>query len=58
MKLLFNIEYRATFGEDLVLNILPGGAVAKLSQHKMSTIDGLNWSVEISKQLKAGNYID
>ena len=58
MKLLFNIEYRATFGEDLVLNILPGGAVAKLSQHKMSTVDGLNWSVEISKQLKAGNYID
>ena len=25
MKILFNMEYQTTFGEDLVLNILSGG---------------------------------
>ncbi len=58
MKILFNIEYRAAFGENLMLNILPGGAVAKQSQHKMTTIDGMNWSVEVNKALKAGDVID
>ena len=58
MKIRFNIEYRAAFGEYLMLNILPGGAVAKQSQHKMTTIDGMNWSVEVNKALKAGDVID
>ena len=58
MKIRFNIEYRAAFGENLMLNILPGGAVAKQSQHKMTTIDGMNWSVEVNKALKAGDVID
>ena len=58
MKIRFNIEYRAAFGENLMLNILPSGAVAKQSQHKMTTIDGMNWSVEVNKALKAGDVID
>ena len=58
MKIRFNVEYRAAFGENLMLNILPGGAVAKQSQHKMTTIDGMNWSVEVNKALKAGDVID
>ncbi len=58
MKILFNIEYQTSFGENLVLNILPGDAAAKPSQHKMQTLDGLHWFVELTKALKLGTYID
>ena len=58
MKILFNIEYQTSFGENLVLNILPGDAAAKPSQHKMQTLDGLHWFVELTKVLKPGTYID
>jgi 4-alpha-glucanotransferase len=55
---LFNIEYQTTFGENLVLNILPGDAAAKPSQQKMQTLDGLHWFCELNKALKPGTYID
>ena len=59
MKLLFNMEYQTTFGEDLVLNILSGeDADAKATQHKMSTLDGLHWFVELTKATKPGTYVD
>ena len=58
MKILFNIEYQTSFGESLVLNILPGEAAAKPLQHKMQTIDGLHWFVELTKVLKPGMYFD
>ena len=58
MKLLFNLEYQTTFGEDLVLNILSGEAAAKTTQHKMSTLDGLHWFCELTKAAKPGMYID
>ena len=47
MKLLFNLEYRTNFGEQLVLNLL--GEEGKTIQYPMSTLDGLNWTVEIQK---------
>jgi 4-alpha-glucanotransferase len=58
MKLLFNLEYQTTFGEDLMLNILPEEATGKVSQHKMSTLDGLHWYCELTKAMKAGTFID
>lgn len=58
MKVLFNVEYQATFGEDLVLNIISGGDNAKVSQYKMSTLDGLHWFCELSKVAEPGTYID
>ena len=58
MKILFNIEYHANFGEDIVLNILSGGAGSKVTQHKMTTLDGQHWSIELTKQVKAGSAID
>ena len=58
MKLLFNLEYHTTFGEDLVLNILPADDTAKVSQHKMTTLDGNHWFVEINKAVKPETYID
>ena len=57
MKILFNVEYQTTFGEDLVLNILSDDA-AKTSRHKMTTLDGLHWFVELTKTAKPGTYID
>ena len=58
MKILFNVEYQTTFGEDLVLNIRSAEDSAKVSQHKMTTLDGQHWFVEISKVAKPGTYID
>ena len=57
MKILFNVEYQTTFGEDLVLNILSDDAT-KTSKHKMTTLDGLHWFVELTKAMKPGTYID
>ena len=56
MKILFNVEYFTTFGESLMLNILSEDA-AKTSQHKMSTLDGQHWFVELNMTQK-GAFID
>ncbi len=55
MKIVFHLEYHTTFGEELTLSILTGG---KTEQHKMGTHDGLHWTCELSKPLKANTYID
>ena len=57
MKIRFNVEYQTTFGEDLVLNILSDDGT-KTSKHKMTTLDGLHWFVELTKAMKPGTYID
>ena len=57
MKILFNVEYQTTYGEDLVLNILSDDAT-KTSRHKMTTLDGTHWFVELTKNLTPGTYID
>ena len=45
MKISFNIDYTAAFGEELVLNVASdGGSV----QYRMSTADGRSWSAAIS----------
>ena len=58
MKILFNLEYHTTFGENLVVNILPENGSAKVSQHKMMSSDGSHWYCEVSKTMKPGTYID
>ena len=59
MKLQFNIEYQTTFGEELVLTILNADKVdGKSEQHKMTTLDGLHWSCEMSKSVKESAFID
>ena len=52
MKILFNLEYQTTFGEELMLNVLKEDG--KYGQYKMTTLDGLHWFVELSKAAKAG----
>ena len=58
MKVLFNVEYRTVFGEELMLNILSDEADGKVSQHKMTTQDGLHWACELSWTAEPGTYID
>ena len=55
MKLRFNLEYQTTFGEELVLNIL---AENKVEAHKMGTLNGKDWTCELSKAVKTSTYID
>ena len=57
MKLLFNLEYRTNFGEELVLNVI--GENQQVEQHVMSTQDGYRWTVEMNgKQTVAGKFMD
>ena len=58
MKLLFNIEYQTTFGEYLMLNILSEDNASKVTQYKMSALDGTHWSYQLTKTAKPGTYID
>ena len=58
MKLLFNIEYQTTFGEYLMLNILSKDNASKVTQYKMSALDGTHWSYQLTKTAKPGTYID
>ena len=55
MKIIFNLEYQTTFGEELAVNILQDG---KTEQHKMGTNDGFHWTCEVSKAEKTTAYID
>ena len=56
MKILFNLEYQTVFGEELVLNVMNenGG----MEHYKMTTSDGLHWTVELSKTVKQGSSVD
>ena len=58
MKIIFNVEYQTSFGENLVLNILPVDENGKVTKHKMTTLDGCHWFVEIGKTPKPNTYID
>ena len=58
MKLLFNLDYRTSFGEDMVLNILPDEEGGKVSQHKMTTLDGEHWFVELTETDEPGSKMD
>ena len=46
MKILFNIEYLTTYGEQLVLNIFGPDGVTE--QHTMSTLDGHEWTFDFN----------
>ena len=56
MRIEFHLDYRTTFGEELVLNVLAeSGDVAR---HKMGTLDGSHWTCELTKAVKTTPYID
>ena len=58
MKLQFNLQYQTTFGENLTLNILSEDEVKRPDRHKMMTLDGQHWSVDVNVTAKAGEHID
>ena len=55
MRIVLNLEYQTTFGEELAVNILLDG---KTEQHKMGTLDGCHWMCELSKAVKTNTHID
>ncbi len=58
MKILFNLDYQTTFGEELILNILSEDHETKTSEHKMVSLDGQHWFCELTKTAKPGTFID
>ena len=56
MKILFNLDYRTAFGEQLMLNVVD--ADKPVEHYEMSTLNGEQWFVEISKSAKSGTFID
>jgi 4-alpha-glucanotransferase len=44
MKILFNLEYKTVFGEQLILNIVGSDGTAE--SYSMQTSDGLRWTCE------------
>ena len=58
MKLQFNLIYQTTFGENLVLNILSADESKKPEQHKMITLDGQHWTVDVNMSAKSETFID
>ena len=58
MKLLFNLEYHTTFGEELVLNILSEEDATQVSAYKMTTLDGLHWFYELTMTPEPETFID
>ena len=57
MKLIFNLEYLTSFGEQLVLNVI-GSDGKNTEQLAMSTCDGYHWTVELSCTKKSGALMD
>ena len=55
MKLTFVIEYQTIFGEEIVLNVHSEGTTKPYS---MGTVDGRNWSCEITMPERAPHAID
>ena len=55
MRIVFNLEYQTTFGEELVLNILKGEEPEK---HKLGTLDGIHWNCELKKTGKFNDRIN
>ena len=56
MKIIFNLEYQTTFGEELMLNIKKENG--ETEQYKMTTLDGLHWTCELTKTAKTSDYVD
>ncbi len=51
MRILFNIDYQASFGEQLVLNVVQEDRV---QAYRMSTLDGTRWSYVLLQDDGAG----
>ena len=56
MKLLFNLDYRTAYGEQLVLNVTDG--LQQTARHPMTTTDGQRWTLELNQNLTAVGTID
>ena len=60
MKIQFNLEYQANFGENLAVNIRRGtDEDAHVTTYKMHSNDGgSHWQCEVMRNVKASAYVD
>ncbi len=60
MNLIFNIDYKTTFGEELVLNILSpeGENKQEVAECAMTTLDGERWTCVLNNFLKSSPSIN
>lgn len=58
MKLLFNLKYHTTFGEELFLNVMAEKHSDATEQYRMNTNDGENWTCELSRTVTPDTHID
>jgi len=61
MKLIFNIDYKTVYGEELVLNVVESAHAAERQtvKYRMSTLDGQRWTYEMMVPTKArGSVLD
>ena len=58
MKILFSLPYRASFGEELVLNILEDGETSAANRYQMTTTDGMEWHLTLNLSVHSSPYID
>ncbi len=58
MKIQFNLQYRTTFGETLILNIIKEDGADCRRRIPMGTHDGLLWSCSITKPTRPDAYIE
>lgn len=57
MNIIFNIDYRTVFGEEVMLNIMPANGITGATC-RMTTSDGARWTYTFSGKLAAGTSID
>lgn len=61
MKLIFNIDYKTVYGEELVINVveLAHAGERQTVKYRMSTLDGQRWTYEMAMPTKArGSVVD
>ena len=58
MKLIFSLEYRTNFGEELMLTILPNGTDGKPEEYRMQTRDGRQWTCELTRAMHSGTCME
>lgn len=57
INLQFNIDYKTSYGEDLVLNVIDGKSGVAAAKYRMNTDDGLRWTCNLRRDGKPGEAI-
>ena len=56
MEILFNLDYRTSYGERLKLVVVDNGQ--PVENYEMASADGEHWVLEMTRSAKTGTFID